>query len=97
MGAAPAVQSAGEVYLAITTLAITPYFVLLTLIAIFQGCGDLRRPLAIMLVVNGANILGDCLRMIGQYAKAAEILEPARTISSRGRHAKKFFMSALPR
>src|SRR5207247_9212480 len=61
MGAAPEVMSAGMAYLAITTLAILPYFLLLTFIAVFQGLGDLRTPLAIMLVVNGANILGDAL------------------------------------
>jgi putative MATE family efflux protein len=65
MGAAAPVVAAGEPYLAITTLAITPYFLLLTLIAIFQGCGDLRRPLAIMLLVNGGNILGDCFLIRG--------------------------------
>jgi putative MATE family efflux protein len=65
MGAAPEVAAAGEAYLAITLLAITPFFLLLTLIAVFQGLGDLRTPLAIMLVVNGANILGDCVLIQG--------------------------------
>ena len=53
MGAAPEVLPAGSVYLAITTLAITPYFLLLTYIAVFQALGDMRTPLAIMVVVNG--------------------------------------------
>jgi putative MATE family efflux protein len=65
MGAAPDVAAAGETYLAITVLAVTPFFVLLTLIAVFQGLGDLRTPLAIMLVVNGANIAGDCVLIQG--------------------------------
>lgn len=65
MGAAPDVIAPGSTYLAITLLAVVPYFLLLTLIAIFQGLGDLRRPLAIMLVVNGANIAGDCVLIQG--------------------------------
>jgi putative MATE family efflux protein len=65
MGAAPDVVGPGTLYLAITTLGIVPYFLLLTLIAVFQGLGDLRRPLAIMIVVNGANIAGDCLLIQG--------------------------------
>jgi putative MATE family efflux protein len=65
MGAAPEVVGHGDPYLAITLAATVPYFLLLTLIAIFQGLGDMRRPLAIMLVVNGANILGDCVLIPG--------------------------------
>jgi putative MATE family efflux protein len=65
MGAAPDVTVAGDAYLAITLLAIAPFFLLLTLIAVFQGMGDLRTPLAIMLVVNGANIAGDCVLIQG--------------------------------
>jgi putative MATE family efflux protein len=65
MGAAPEVVRPGAMYLALTALGITPYFALLVFIAVFQGLGDMRRPLAIMLVVNGANIAGDCLFIRG--------------------------------
>lgn len=59
MGGAPDVVAHGDGYLFVTLAATVPYFLLLTLIAVFQGLGDLRTPLAIMLVVNGLNILGD--------------------------------------
>lgn len=65
MGADPNVAGAGDAYLAITVLTSGPYFILLTLLAVFQGLGDLRTPLAVMLVVNGTNILGDSLLIGG--------------------------------
>lgn len=65
MQAPPEVLAPGARYLAITALATPPYFLLLTLIAIFQGMGDMRTPLAIMTVVNGVNILGDALLIPG--------------------------------
>src|SRR5207248_9625737 len=45
--------------------AIVPYFLLLTLIAVFQGLGDMLRPLVIMALVNGLNIVGDGLLIPG--------------------------------
>jgi putative MATE family efflux protein len=65
MGAPPEVMQPGMAYLGIITLAITPYFLLLTFTAVFQGLGDVRTPLAIMLVVNGANIALDALLIMG--------------------------------
>src|SRR5207237_2237391 len=65
MGASPAVVQEGHVYLALVLAVNVPYFLLLTLIAIFQGLGDLRRPLAIMLVVNGIDIGGDLVLVRG--------------------------------
>jgi putative MATE family efflux protein len=65
MQAAPEVIGPGARYLAITAFATPFYFTLLTLIAVFQGLGDMRTPLAIMTVVNGATILGDAVLIPG--------------------------------
>jgi putative MATE family efflux protein len=65
MQAAPDVVALGRPYLMLTALTTPAFFLLLTLIAIFQGIGDTRTPLAIMTVVNGANITGDCLLITG--------------------------------
>jgi putative MATE family efflux protein len=65
MGAAPDVLGPGSLYLTVMLAGITPAFVLFTLIAIFQGLGDMRTPLAIMVVVNGLTILGDIVLIQG--------------------------------
>lgn len=65
MGAAPEVLGHGAVYLTILAAGITPAFLLFTLIAIFQGLGDMRTPLVIMLLVNGVTILGDVVLIPG--------------------------------
>jgi putative MATE family efflux protein len=65
MQAAPEVLGPGTRYLAVTAVATPAYFLLLTLIAVFQGLGDMRTPLAIMTVVNGANIAGDAVLILG--------------------------------
>jgi len=65
MGAAPEVVRAGDVYLQAIALTTLPWFILLTLTALFQALGDLRTPLYVMLIVNGANILGDSVLING--------------------------------
>ena len=87
MGAAPEVLPDGTAYLAITTLAITPYFLLLTYIAVFQALGDMRTPLAIMVVVNGSNILLDALLIGGWGPVSALGVRGAAIASSSARVA----------
>lgn len=95
MGAAPEVLGPGKVYLTLTLLAVVPYFALLTLIAVFQGYGDMRTPLAIMAAVNGLNIALDSLLIRGVGPLPGLGIAGAGLASSTARTVGAFLGAAL--
>lgn len=64
-GVPPGIRQTAADFLSIFALALGPNYLLILASAVFRACGDMRRPLLVMIVVAGITVAGDFLLAFG--------------------------------